>query len=224
MNEWCCIGLYTSLGSRFSGLEKNQGLLFLRTRWTDRYPTLASAHSAGRRASVQSSLLSHLMWCMIIQQMEATANYLLLLKKTNKQKTTTTLLLCCYGFVVFFYLLLSSLLLSFQPEIYISKMVHFVRMPLLCGGTLNSMHGSCVFNKNKNKTMKPLNAWFGIPFLKGYSVFRTMPPLQSQKPAASTRPVVSLSCGRRDLFLWLFLFCPMRFCLFRSERWPENCD
>lgn len=158
MNESYCIGLETSVGSRFSGLEKKQGLLFLWTRWTDLIPTLASAHSAGRRASVQSSLLSHLMWCMIIQQMEASANYLLLLQKKQQHFCCAVTALWC-----FFYLLL-LLLLSFQPEIYISKMVHFVRMPLLCGGTLNSMHGSCVFNKKtkqNNETSKCL-IWYPV--------------------------------------------------------------
>lgn len=129
---------------------------------------------------VQSSLLSHLMWCMIIQQMEATANYLLLLKNKQKQNNTFAVLLRLCGFSTFFCccccFCLSGLKSTFP------KWCTLLRMPLLCGGTLNSMHGSCVFNKNKQKKKtKPLNAWFGIPFLKGYSVFKTTPPLQSTK-------------------------------------------
>lgn len=178
MNESYCIGLETSVGSRFSGLEKKQGLLFLWTRWTDLIPTLASAHSAGRRASVQSSLLSHLMWCMIIQQMEASANYLLLLQKKQKNNNTFAVLLrlcgvfstfCCCCFC------LSSLRSTFPKWCTLWECLFCaVARWILCMGVV-------YLTKKQNKTMKPLNAWFGIPFLKGYSVFKTTPPLQSTK-------------------------------------------
>lgn len=100
VNEWYCISLYTSAGGRLSGLQDEQGLLFCgRAGQMFRGPRPvrgANAHGAERCiAVVQFSLLSHLIRCMISQQMEATANYLLLLKKMKRH------LLCCDGFVVF---------------------------------------------------------------------------------------------------------------------------
>lgn len=89
VNEWYCITLYTSAGGRLSGLQDEQGLLFRgRAGQMFRGPRPvrgANAHGAERCiAVVQFSLLSHLIRCMISQQMEATANYLLLLKKPEK--------------------------------------------------------------------------------------------------------------------------------------------
>lgn len=100
--EWIVLHrpLYLGRQQAFRTRENKGYFSHGRTGQIFRRPQLvcgANAHGAGRRAFVvQTSLLSHLMWCMIIQQMEATAYYLLFFTEKTK-----TLLLCCYGFVVF---------------------------------------------------------------------------------------------------------------------------
>lgn len=220
VNEWYCITLYTSAGGRLSGLQDEQGLLFRgRAGQMFRGPRPvrgANAHGAERCiAVVQFSLLSHLIRCMISQQMEATANYLLLLKK---RKNTCCVVMASW----FFYHFLPPsrlLLLSAWAEINIFKRCTLWEC-LFCAVTRWILCMEVVYKENKQTSKRLI--WY--PVLKGYVVLESRPPRWSTEPAASTRPVVSLRCWLSGMLLLFLFFFTSRFCLFQGERWPENCD
>lgn len=163
VNEWYCITLYTSAGGRLSGLQDEQGLLFrgragqmFRESWPVRG---ANAHGAERCiAVVQFSLLSHLIHCMISQQMEATANYLLLLKKKKKTRKNT----CCVVMASWFFYHFPPLGCCFcQLELRL-----MFSNGALCENA-SSVQWRVEFYAWKlctKKTSKHPNAWFGVLF------------------------------------------------------------
>lgn len=141
----------------------------------------------------------------------------------RKNKNTFAVLLGLCGFSTFFgcCFCLSGLRSTFPKWCTLWKC-------LFCAVTRWILCMGVVYLKNKKKTKqnitKPPNAWFGILFWRATLYLKPCRHYNPQKPAASTRPVVSLSCGLSGMFLWLFFFSPVRICLFHSKRWPGNCD
>lgn len=77
--------------------------------------------------------------------------------------------------------------------------------------------------KENKRTSKRL-IWY--PVLKGYIVFETRPSRWSTEPAASTRPVVSLSCRLSGMLLLFFFFLQVLFVSWRAlarELWLKTC-
>lgn len=148
--------------------------------------------------------------------MEATANYLLLSKKHFCGVVMALWFLylfcccCCFCF--------SGLRSTFSKWCTLWEC-------LFCAVTCWILCMGVVYLKKKNKTKtKPPNAWFGTLFWRATLYLKPHCHCNPQKPAASTGPVVILSCGLSGTFLWSFFFSPLRICLCHSGRWPENCD
>lgn len=224
VNEWYCITLYTSAGGRLSGLQDEQGLLFCgHAGQLFRGPRPirgANAHGAGCCTAVmQSCLLSHSMWCMISQQMEATANYLLLFKEKNKQKKKCCVVTAWWFFHHYFPSRL--LLLSAWAEINVSKRCTLWEC-LFCAVTCWILCMEVVYKENKQTSKRLI--WY--PVLKGYIVLESRPPWWSTGP---TRPVVSLSCrlsGMLLLLLGFFFYLQVLFVSRRAlarELWLKTC-